>query len=294
MQKKLDPNDEIHGLKDTSVVDYWKWAYSNILSNTNRPIFAEFLVGKALDALKKPRVAWNCVDICYNNKTIEVKCSAYVQSWPQDKHPPIKYDIGKKTVDVGSEYIPKKYLFSWEEIPRNDKERFIEFLMKKYGIEWVKAAEIKQNDDGKTIMVTNGKNSLSLTLNKEETRVNLEIDGVKPFKFIVMEENGKLNIYPKDIQADRFSDCYVFCLFNYNENYKDKEKANMNILDIKFWEFYVVPTSKINEKFENNESILLSDVQEYSEKYAYDELKKRIDTVLGLELCGVADAMSAK
>jgi hypothetical protein len=280
MEMKHDPNDKIHGLKDTSIGDYWKWAYSDILSNRNRGIFAEFLVGNALDAIAKPRVEYNCVDICYKNKTIEVKCSAYVQSWPQDKKSRIEYGIGKKKVDVGSEYIPKEYLFSWEEIPGNDKERFIEFLRMNFSIKWVKGADIKKNDDGKIISVTSEKNSLSLT-HDEKTRVNLKIDDGRTFKFIVKVENGREYIY----LPGRFADCYVFCLFDDKENdLEDKEKANKNILDIKFWEFYVVPTSEINMKFDEKEKISLSDVKKdvkkYSEAYGYDELKKRIDTVL--------------
>ncbi|MCZ7402463.1 MAG: hypothetical protein O8C61_09590 [Candidatus Methanoperedens sp.] len=187
--KQLNQNLKIFGLNET-IVDFWAWAYSDILSNRNRSVFAEFLVGSALNALIKPRVEYNCVDICYDDKTIEVKCSAYVQSWPQDKHSIIKYGIGKKKVDVGSEYIPKD-----------------------------------------------------------------------------IQEPG------------RFADCYVFCLFNSKE--KNKEKANMNILDISFWEFYVVLTSEINKKFENKESISLSSLQEISESVKYSELKACIDSKLG-------------
>ncbi|GAB3055164.1 hypothetical protein [Virgibacillus ainsalahensis] len=32
---------------DASVSDFWRWAYSDMLSNTNRGILAEFLVGHA-------------------------------------------------------------------------------------------------------------------------------------------------------------------------------------------------------------------------------------------------------
>jgi hypothetical protein len=44
-----------------------------------------------------------------------------------------------------------------------------------------------------------------------------------------------------------------------------------------------VPTSWINTKLKdkNKEKLSLSDVKEYNQKaYCYDELKKRIDTVL--------------
>ena len=88
-----------------------------------------------------------------------------------------------------------KYLFSWEIIPGNGNGRLIEILMQNFSIEWVKAAKINKNDDGKTIRVTNGMNFLSLTLNNEKTNVNLEIDDGRTDEFIVKTENGERNIY---------------------------------------------------------------------------------------------------
>ena len=93
--------------------------------------------------------------------------------------------------------ILKLYLFSWENVPGNDSERLIEFLMHNFNIEWAKAAKINKNDDGKTISITNNTNSLSLTLNNEKNNVNLEIDDGRTDKFIVKTENGELNIYLK-------------------------------------------------------------------------------------------------
>ncbi|MGB3294256.1 MAG: hypothetical protein WBB01_14810 [Phormidesmis sp.] len=79
-----------------TVQDFWAWAYSDILSNRNRAVFAEFLVAVALDLTHQPRVEWDAVDLRYGNKKIEVKSSAYTQSWQQIKPSLIKFDIGKK------------------------------------------------------------------------------------------------------------------------------------------------------------------------------------------------------
>ncbi len=57
---------------------------SDLLSNRNRSIFAEFLVGAALGVLDKPRVEWDAFDLIYQGKKIEVKSSAYLQSWQQN------------------------------------------------------------------------------------------------------------------------------------------------------------------------------------------------------------------
>jgi hypothetical protein len=94
---KLKQNDKITGGADTSVGEFWSWAYSDILSNRNRSIFAEFVVGHALGILESPRTEWDYVDHHYKGKTIEVKSAAYVQSWSQEKLSTISFDIAKKT-----------------------------------------------------------------------------------------------------------------------------------------------------------------------------------------------------
>ncbi len=93
---KLSPGTPIKGLEDATVGDYWSWAYSNILCNANRSILAEFVVGKVLDAVSSPRVEWDAYDLLYKGNRIEIKSSAYLQSWPQDKLSLIQFGIGKK------------------------------------------------------------------------------------------------------------------------------------------------------------------------------------------------------
>jgi len=92
---KLDGEEQIKGTANT-VRDFWSWAYSDILSNRNRSIFAEFLVATALGAVNNPRIEWDAVDLRYCGKRIEVKSAAYVQSWQQSKLSSIRFDIGKK------------------------------------------------------------------------------------------------------------------------------------------------------------------------------------------------------
>ena len=96
-QKKLDPSTPIVHMGDLTLGDFWSWAYSDLLSNGNRSVFAEFIVGIALGATATPRREWDAVDLRYGDKAIEVKASAYTQSWaPSVKPSPIRFDIGKK------------------------------------------------------------------------------------------------------------------------------------------------------------------------------------------------------
>ena len=48
----------------------------------------------SIDALQSPRVEWDRCDLIYREKLIEVKASAYIQSWPQTRLSTISFDIG--------------------------------------------------------------------------------------------------------------------------------------------------------------------------------------------------------
>jgi hypothetical protein len=94
--KLLSNKNSILGSNGLSVGDFWQWAYSDILSNRNRAIFAEFLVASALNQIDHSRIEWDAVDIYYEGAKIEVKSAAYLQSWKQNKLSQIKFDIAKK------------------------------------------------------------------------------------------------------------------------------------------------------------------------------------------------------
>lgn len=59
------PADPIPGISGLTVCDFWRWAYSDILSNRNHSIFADFIVGVALGVVDRPRVEWDGVDLHY-------------------------------------------------------------------------------------------------------------------------------------------------------------------------------------------------------------------------------------
>jgi len=94
--KKLNPTAEFQGINNVHVVDFWAWAYSDVLSNRNRAILAEYLVSLSLQVADNPRVEWDATDVSLSGKKIEVKSSAYVQSWAQEKESKIIFDISKK------------------------------------------------------------------------------------------------------------------------------------------------------------------------------------------------------
>ena len=93
---KLDGSQPIPGLRDLTLLDFWSWAYSDVFSNVNRAVFAEFIVGSLLDAVQTVRVEWDAVDLIYRGRRIEVKSAAYLQSWDQQQLSRISFDIAKK------------------------------------------------------------------------------------------------------------------------------------------------------------------------------------------------------
>jgi hypothetical protein len=94
----LDPAHAITGLTARTVGDFWQWAYSDVLSNRNRSIFAEYLVGVALEAVDRPRVDWDSVDLTYLGCKVEVKSAADGRG-PEDEETPakIQFSIRKST-----------------------------------------------------------------------------------------------------------------------------------------------------------------------------------------------------
>ena len=173
---------------DLSVVDFWSWAYSDLLNNTGRGVLAEFIVFSALKFYPPPaskmRIDWTPYDLTGpSGQRIEVKSAAYLQSWDDNYHEHISFDIA-----------PKR---AWN--PEN---------------------------------------------------------GYSPY-------------------AKRNCDLYVFCL------YKALSK-DVSPLDLDQWEFYVLPTSTLNENVPNQKKIgLRSLLALHPIVTDYAGLRDAIETIKG-------------
>lgn len=170
-------------LKGATVKDFWSWAYSDILNNTSRGVFAEFMIATALGLADKARVEWDSVDLRYEGRGIEVKASAYLQSWYQAKLSKIRFNIAKK--------------LAWN--PETN--------------EW----------------------------------------GEKP---------------------ERNADIYVFCV------YTEKNKENIDVLNSDKWEFYVVSTTKLNEKLPDQKTIGQPGLRKLANPVRFDNLKEEIAKII--------------
>lgn len=175
---RLNPEEKVLGTEQT-ILEFWQWGFSNILTNSLRGIFAEFLVGSAIGALSESRIEWDSYDLRYGDEKIEVKSAAYIQAWYSGKLSKISFTIGpKKEFDYQS-------------------------------------------------------NKYSLT-------------------------------------ALRNADLYVFCLL------KERNPDIINPLDTNQWEFYIVTTELLNERFPHQKTITLSSLQKITEPVSYSELEKAI------------------
>ena len=174
--KLRKPTDKFYveaGCPRATLGDYWRWSSSSILDNTERGVVAEFLVANALGLTDEPRVEWGSYDLKMTNGTkIEVKSSAYLQSWRQKKYSTIQFGIART----------KK---AWD------------------------------SDTGKS---------------------------------------------QKHDPPKRIADVYVFCLL------KHKDKDTVNPLNTEQWEFYVVPTCRINEKRHCDQKIGLKRLKDLADR----------------------------
>ena len=75
------------------------WALGNLVGNTSRGIFAERLVGQALEVIGEgeTREEWDECDLRYEGTKVEVKTSGLDQSWHQDQRSPPRFDIKRRT-----------------------------------------------------------------------------------------------------------------------------------------------------------------------------------------------------
>ncbi|MFA6524572.1 MAG: hypothetical protein WC264_03380 [Candidatus Paceibacterota bacterium] len=82
------------GDKKISVLDFWRYGFSNINSNVLRGAFAEFIIENALRTNEQidVRNPWGDSDvIAPNGKNIEVKCCSYIQDWDQEDYSRISW-----------------------------------------------------------------------------------------------------------------------------------------------------------------------------------------------------------
>ena len=84
-----------------TVMDFWRWAFSDLIDNTQRGVMAEFLVYSSLNRITldtQKRENWLSFDVTSpSGCRIDVISAAYIQTWtPENIFAQIRFDIRKK------------------------------------------------------------------------------------------------------------------------------------------------------------------------------------------------------
>ncbi|ROS25603.1 hypothetical protein EDF22_2817 [Rathayibacter sp. PhB127] len=96
----LRGNEAFVGI-DAQVLDFWRFAMSDLRMNNTRGYLAEFLVARALGLQDVHRVEWEAYDLLFEGISVEVKSSALLQAWPQQRHSRLSFG-GLRTGPRGS------------------------------------------------------------------------------------------------------------------------------------------------------------------------------------------------
>ncbi len=109
-----------------TVLDYWRWANSDLLDNAARGVLAEFLVAHALKRTNEPRSEWGSFDVrTESGIRVEVKSAAYAQSWSQERPSKISFDIAPRS----EAWSPETNEYSYHDPPARDSDVYVFCLL---------------------------------------------------------------------------------------------------------------------------------------------------------------------
>ena len=177
-----------------------------------------------------------------------------------------KFVFEDKELEFGIlDFWKYKYSNIW-----NMQEYIAEFLIEK-----ALGLEKSQNTDSWTLYDINYRNKrieIKETSYYHPWNENGKISNQRVFG-ITMANSSYENTEIEN-KFERQNDLYVFCL----NTGKTKEEANP--MNIKNWEFYIVPTKIINDICGTNKTISLNKVKNIAEQIDYFEIKKYIDNLI--------------
>ena len=82
-----------------TLLGFWQWAFSNLVSNAWRGVLAEYIVACDLGVSTGTRTEWDAYDLkTPEGIKVEVKSAAYLQTWKQAAHSKVCFDIRPTSV----------------------------------------------------------------------------------------------------------------------------------------------------------------------------------------------------
>jgi hypothetical protein len=180
-----------------------------------------------------------------------------------------KFIFDDKELDFGIlDFWKYKYSNVW-----NMQEYIAEFLIEKS-----LRLEKSQNTDSWTLYDINYRNKrieIKETSYYHPWNENSKIS--KQRVFGITMANSSYENSSEENKFERQNDLYIFCL-NIGET-----KEESNPMNIKNWEFYIVPTKIINNVCGNNKTINLGKVKNIAKQVDYFEIKNYIDYLIDNE-----------
>ena len=104
----------------------------------------------------------------------------------------------KEEIKEAIDNIRDEYLFNWDDVPGNDTEKLLSFLKDECDISWSENVEINKSTDDKMILITGGKNSVKIVIDKEGGKGSIHLSDGYIYNLEVKVEMGKLKIYVID------------------------------------------------------------------------------------------------
>lgn len=108
--RRKDGKESFVGLEPKRTLqDFWAWAFSDLVGNTERGKLAEYIVATAIGCHMETSPTWESFDLLSpEGIRIEVKTSAYIQSWAQKKFSTITFNIPQTRYWDGTAYAEEK------------------------------------------------------------------------------------------------------------------------------------------------------------------------------------------
>ena len=104
--RRKDGKESFVGLEPKRTLqDFWAWAFSDLVGNTERGKLAEYIVATAIGCHMETSPTWESFDLLSpEGIRVEVKTSAYIQSWEQKKFSTITFNIPQTRYWDGTAY----------------------------------------------------------------------------------------------------------------------------------------------------------------------------------------------
>ncbi len=134
-----------------TVLDFWRWAFSNVVDDRNRGSLAEFVVARLIGEAHHRRPQTTTYDVCANERVrIEVKSSAYVQAYKETdtvpgfgglKVRPYRYDDRGRVQYGDSDYQADVYVLAL--LSERDRQRFDPLDLSQWSFYVLTTAELR-------------------------------------------------------------------------------------------------------------------------------------------------------